>query len=281
MVLTRFNVELRPGQGRGIEWSWLDERLAIFERVCAPSMRAQHGPARPWLIFVDDRTPISVRNRITAAGLPGQVRIVPIDGPLPDARLQQLVAREIPVERGYLVSTRLDNDDALAVGHLEVVRVAAVPTEAEFLNPWRGFQMAGDRVYATRDPSSPFLSLVERRHDHRAPATAFCAEHRRAAERFPVRQLRGPAMWLQSVHGANLVNSITGIRIDSDRLRGAFDHLAPAHADVHDVSYRLDQVGSAARAAVTRGRRAVLAAWSRGRLGRQYAAIRPLTSSSR
>lgn len=281
MVLTRFNVELRPGRGRGVERSWLDERLTIFERVCAPSMRAQHGPARPWLIFVDDRTPVADRNRIAAAGLPGQVRIVPVDGPLPDARLQQLVAREIPADRDYLVSTRLDNDDALAADHLEVVRVAAVPVEAEFLNPWRGFQVAGDRVYATRDPSSPFLSLVERRRDDWPPATAFCAEHRRSAETFPVRQLRGPAMWVQSVHGANLLNSITGIRVDADRLRDRFDHLAPAHPDVHDVSFRLDQVRSAARAAVTRGRRAVLTAWSRGRGARPHAATRPVTSGSR
>ncbi len=261
VVLTRFNVELRPGEHRGIDPSWLDERIAIFERVCAPSVRAQHGPVRPWLIFVDDRTPASARSRIATAGLPGQVRIVPVDGPLPDERLQQLVAEQIPPEHEYLISTRLDNDDALAVDHLESVCAAAVPTAAEFLNPQRGFQLAGGRVYATVDPSSPFLSLVERRRIGRTPTTAFCVEHRRAAQMFDVRQLPGPGMWVQTVHGRNLANSITGIRVDADRLRGGFDHLAAGLVDVHDVSFRLDQLRSTARAAITRGRRAVISTW--------------------
>lgn len=269
VVLTRFNVELAGGDGRAIRADWLAERLALFERVCASSVRAQRGPVRRWLIFIDARTPPDVRGRIVGACLPGQVRLLSVDGPLPDERLRQLVADAVPAERGYLITTRLDNDDALAVDHLVVVRAAARPAPAEFLNPLRGYQVAAGRVYATSDPSSPFLSLVERRDPGRLPATAFCTPHRLARLAHPVRQLRGPALWVQSVHGANLLNTVTGVRVDAARLHLRFpylcDDLVQRPADVHDAAYRRDQLRSLGRATLTRGWRGANTGWDMAR----------------
>lgn len=266
LVLTRFNVAFEGSGDLGIRDDWLAARLSLFETVCAPSMRAQHGRQRSWLIFVDARTPDAARRRITAAGAPGQVRLVEVDGNLPDDRLQRLVGQAVPARRPYLITTRLDNDDALSVDHLDVMRMAARPAEAEFLNPLHGYQLTPRGLYATVDPSSPFLTLVERR-SAQPPRTAFCVPHRRARDMHPVRQVRGSSLWVQSVHGANLANTVTGVRVDSGRLRTGFPHLCADGncRDVHDLAFRRDQLRSLGRAALTRGRRGLLHGWERSR----------------
>lgn len=262
VVLTRFNVELAGGDGRGILSDWLASRLTLFERVCAPSVRAQQGPLRRWLVFIDAGTPEEARRRIVAAGAPGQVLLLPVDGSLPDERLQRMVLDVVPARRDFLITTRLDNDDALATDYLDVMQATARPATAEFLNPLRGYQLADGRLYATFDPSNPFLTLVEHRDPTRPPMTAFCTPHRRASLAYPVRQVRGPALWVQSVHGANLLNKVTGVRVDASRLRDRFPFLcdgqAPQFADVHDAAYRRDQLRSATRAGLTVGRRQVV-----------------------
>jgi hypothetical protein len=265
VVLTRFNVEIAGGDGRGILPEWLAVRLSLFERVCAPSVLAQQGPLRRWLVFIDTRTPLEARRRIVAAGAPGQVSLLSVEGPLPVEQLQRMVDDAVPARRDFLITTRLDNDDALAADHLAVMRAAARRCEAEFLNPLRGYQVADGRLYATADPSNPFLTLVERRDPARLPLTAFCAQHRRANMTHPVRQVRGPALWVQSVHGANLNNTVSGVRVDVSRLRDRFPFLCedprsedPHRADVHDAAYRRDQLRSLTRAGLTVGRRQVV-----------------------
>lgn len=260
LLLTRFNVARQAGSGLGVDPAWLDGRLALFERVCAPSVRAQHGPRRPWLVFVDARTPDAALARIEAAAGPAGGVLVPVAGLLPVERLQQLVEDAVPLQHRVLLTTRLDNDDALAAGHLDAVLRAADPDRQEFLNPTSGYQLAGSRAYATSDPSGPFLTLVEHRRPGRPPLTAFCTPHRAARRTAPVRQVGQGRLWVQLLHGQNLVNAVTGVRVDNAALAHDFPHLAPGlAADSRDGAYRLDRARSLVRASLTRGRRGVLA----------------------
>lgn len=203
-LLTRFNVahrELRDfaSERHGLGVDWLDHRVSIFERVCAPSIAAQTTEGFRWLVFVHPDTPEPYRTRIVkAVGARGEV-VWSQTGSVEEVRT--LVAGA-----GLLVTTRLDNDDALARTHLadiqrEVERQAGPPY---FLNFPHGAQLHLSGVAVHREHrSSPFLSYVE----NDAMTVWGFGSHIYLDDAPEVRQVAhdSPA-WLQFIHDRNLAN---------------------------------------------------------------------------
>ncbi len=135
-----------------------------------------------------------------------------------------------------LVTTRLDSDDALAVDFLATVQREAARhltserrDEALFVDFPVGVQI--DRtgaVYRGSIASSPFLSLIERRMpsdgvEGGLPQTVFAVRHPIARTRAPMRVVSAPPMWLQTMHGANVRNVVTGRRVHPRVVARRFD----------------------------------------------------------
>lgn len=204
LLLTRFNVKRR---GRTAGDPWLRERVRLFTRVCLPSVAGQSVPPTGWLVFFDSGSPHWLRE---VAHELGEGTFVPVwlPGEVPMSVYAEHVRRHS--SGPWVATTRLDNDDALARDFVARTRAALRPT-AEFLNFASGLQVTAEgAVHRLRDPSNAFLTRTERRDE---ATTVYAVRHPRAGEVAPVRQLEGPPMWIQHIHGDNLVNAVHGIRV--------------------------------------------------------------------
>lgn len=229
-ILTRFNVA-RPKQQDPIRLDpdWLARRFDLFERYCLPSVAAQTARDFHWIVYFDEATPPAFRARIEACR--AVFAFTPFFTPVIDAAgWPASLAEVIPARTPWLVTTRFDNDDALAVDYVERLHAAlarqSAPARGSF-NFARGFVLEGGRAYALRHPSNAFASWLEPWDE--AARTAVSIHHMRLAEHGTVTQIDGPGAWLQVVHGGNISNKVRGWRTGPAALRGRFppDVLGP------------------------------------------------------
>lgn len=210
-VLTRFNIA-SPGREAPIRNApgWLGRRFDLFEAYCLPSMAAQKPGTFRWLIYFDEQTPDEFRARIAAAQA-----IVPFDaifvGPFRAGLAALDVAARLTTKGGRLITTRLDNDDAVSSDFLERVKAEAEGfPDGTIINFKEGIALQNGRLYTAADESNPFTSLVEQADK---AETIWAAPHTELAMRFPLRQVVTEPCWLQVVHGENVANRIKGKRL--------------------------------------------------------------------
>lgn len=108
--------------------AWFDYRLRLFETITVPSVAAQTSPEFTWLLVVDRRMPPAARARVdrAVAGLPHAV-VLPVEFKT-DFRptvVQWCQQRAEQVGAGYVLTSRLDDDDALRVDALERLQTEA------------------------------------------------------------------------------------------------------------------------------------------------------------
>ncbi len=184
VVLTRYN--LRSGQvktaARAEERKrrrWLETRLELFTTFCLPSMVNQ--PRRPdvWLIAFDGESPEAVQPVLEA--IKEHPWIVPawqraVDGIFEDIGAissREILAR-LPPGDTRLITTRLDNDDAVNRHFLEHVRSYAAsvlhyepgsddfwlvfPIGADYFNRRCRFYVSPNNAFCTRVQSVASLS---------------------------------------------------------------------------------------------------------------------------
>ncbi|MGD0445976.1 MAG: glycosyltransferase [Edaphobacter sp.] len=182
---------------------WLQHRMDIFEAVCFPSVANQTNQDFSWIIFVDIETPLSILQRLaTLQGRrPFEIRFL--------SHFDEIeVQREIHRVNGrtpYILTTRLDNDDAIATKYLQAVRESIRLGGRKWLNFDRGLQLDDHGLYKTYRSSNAFISLIE---ENINPITAMCIKHSHASRMAEVSHMKGEGWWLQVVHGRNLMNYI-------------------------------------------------------------------------
>jgi hypothetical protein len=243
LLLTKFNIRLAYMQGRtpGLDPEWLERRLDLFNAWPLPSVKAQTLAPTAWLILMDAETPPPFLSRLEAISQ-GAATIVPIEGVPSDADIASTVASYVPAGVDTLVTSRLDNDDALAASYMQTMAREARDWTG-FLNPRSGLQLAGGALLRCWDSSSPFLTFVEPWRAGGDPKTVFAIAHHRAREFAPVRQVGGSPLWLQIVHGGNVVNSPIGIPYPHTRAARVLGWPLPEAPGRHSAS-RLAQAAS-------------------------------------
>ncbi len=202
LLITRFNVPNPAWQqdksGADVRTpAWLDHRFSLFERYCLPSVRNQRGAEFRWCIFFDEATPPPYRERIERDR--GNDLFEPVYVPDYDALRPAIRER---ADREFLITTRLDNDDALQRNALATVQSCFEEQPAEIINLTRGYFLHEDRIYVADDPANPFLSLIEQRGGEPF-RTAWFGAHQEGAAFAPTRQVNGAARWLRVVHERN------------------------------------------------------------------------------
>lgn len=235
VLMTRFNLAT-PGKESDIRNrpGWLAERFDLFERYCLPSVAAQGAHAFDWIIYFDEGTPEPFRSRIAACQ-----QVFPFHayftGLFPGSGWPRSVREVLGVEDGLLLSTRLDNDDALASDfiarlHAAVVAGGLAPGSWNVRN---GFVVGSTRVYTLAHPANPFFSFLEPVGPKLRTAPSIL--HLDIADHGPVHQIEGPGAWAQMVHGGNVSNKLRGRLVDPSALAGRFppavtEGLAPVSA---------------------------------------------------
>ncbi len=161
LVLTRFNTILSfaPPPQR-LQRDWIEQRLAPFEQYCLPSMAAQRDVEFTWLMFMDAESPDWLREKMQSYA----PLVVPvwIDGPLTDEVIASSIAATGLVRTPYLITTRIDSDDAFASNHLALVQSAFAKQERQFLDFPFGLESYRGHLYNRYWPSNSFISLIEK-----------------------------------------------------------------------------------------------------------------------
>lgn len=219
VLLTRFNLP-SGGVERSIreQEGWLTNRLELFERYCVPSVSGQSNRSFSWIIYFDPESPGWLKERVqehAAAGL-----FTPIYRPA--VAREQLLDDIRSVASGHgstLLTTNLDNDDALAADFVE--RIQALPQVRERTAVFftTGLIKGPSGVYRRLDRDNAFCSVVE---SWDAPATCWADWHVLLRRSMPVIELSGQPAWLQVVHGENVSNRVRGRLVDPRPWRNLF-----------------------------------------------------------
>lgn len=206
LLLTRFNVrhpELEgDAESRGLEQNWLRHRTPLFESLCAPSVAGQTERNFKWLVFVHPDTPRDFLVRIQAAIAGARGTLVRVPEASPDSVLEHIGS----VSTGDIVLTsRLDNDDALSRSHVERLQRASGPLPFAANFPW-GYQLRRDgTVRLSRHLSNPFIGYFERVGS--VPLqTVWGFNHRQLPPHAALIQLGRSPAWLVSIHDRNIAN---------------------------------------------------------------------------
>ncbi|MGA9120175.1 MAG: glycosyltransferase [Bacteroidota bacterium] len=226
-ILTVFNVRLSHGGETSPDSAWLEHRFRLFEEFCYPSVRAQTTSDFTWLAFFDTSTPPEYKDRIAQLAkwkpfVPCFVSEVMSVESFAGMKKSLLFPRVSPGTT-HLISTNLDNDDALHARYVETVQKEFSGQDFEFVNFTNGyvFDRERERLYLRSHHSNPFASLLERLENSK---TVWCAPHPEFSRIGPVRQVETEPMWFQVVHGRNVSNSTAEARrVSLDSIGHGFD----------------------------------------------------------
>ena len=207
-LLTRFNLRIEGGSPASE--TWLRHRLHLFKTVCVPSVRSQSVRSFRWLVLCDAASERWFVEEIERLAKVADFEPVFIDGAFRVESLQAIVSSR--ARSRWIITTRLDNDDAIACDFMERVQVAFDNQALSFVNFPSGIQMTSDgAVYSRVDQSNAFISLIEQRDQ--GVKTVFVDWHNRLGQYGPIQQQwRAGPMWIQMIHDKNLANVLRGIR---------------------------------------------------------------------
>jgi FkbM family methyltransferase len=226
-LLTRFNVPIASVPvDFGLNDDWLEHRFALFENFCLPSVLAQQNKDFRWLLWMDERTPERWQSKLRADLQPlpsAQVLMVkPGTDMFWQADLEKLSGA---ASDKRVLTTRLDNDDAISRDYLAAIRQCAdeLPHQDRYyvINYQNGCQASHLGLFAVAERLNPFLSVAS---PARPLKTAWHTSHTAMNQIGKVldhgKFSRTPLYWLQSVHGNNVANRLQRrrVRIDDRQL---------------------------------------------------------------
>lgn len=179
-------------------------RLALLEGVCAASLRAQTERDVTWVVLVNPRDP-ELRQRTKAIESSGLDTVIRSAGNMTtrggrDRPWSRRWAMCIEWNHGPVLTSRLDDDDALVPEALAWVRAAAEAVHPRERVVWTlpsGWRVAGRLVERVTYPVPMFSTL-------QVPApmrqTIYDASHLGAARLAPMRVATDEAAWLWIRH---------------------------------------------------------------------------------
>lgn len=217
-VITRFNI---PSSG----WqhdknnkivrdeAWYEKRIALFEQFTLPSMINQTCKNFVWLVYFDTNSPDMLKERIEQWKCEC-VNFKPCYSDNYDKWQFQELSDYIKLDNpqsDYIITTRIDNDDAFYNSAVEEIQLAFVPHDNVIIDLPNGYCYNTHSYLFSKYTfiSSPFLSYIEDgskshidtvyREGH--PAWKGKAEFVSINKR----------MWIQVIHDSNIANSQHGI----------------------------------------------------------------------
>ncbi|WP_425956207.1 glycosyltransferase [Xylanimonas sp. McL0601] len=219
VVVTRFNL---PSVGAEAfiraEEGWLRNRVTLFETYCLPSMLAQTVRDFSWIVYVDPASPPWFVEWIERTA-PGAFTVLRRDA-VTGALMLEDIAEVLGTPPERLLTTNVDNDDAVAVDFVARLREAGLArAERTAVYLENGLILQGTHLYARRDRSNAFCSVVEPWQD---AMTCWADWHNRLEVHMPALRLGGAPAWLQVVHGANVSNRVRGRLVSARPYLGRF-----------------------------------------------------------
>ena len=235
-ILTRFNIFLwrKAKDGRKVRTTrWLEHRFQLFEKYCLPSVKNQTLQEFEWIVLFDSTTPDSFREKI--AGYQKecpQLRSIFVE-PENGWRFAEIFRSEIVkrLKSKRVLSTYLDNDDALNVSFVEdIQRRALTVSDGTFINYDDGYQYYADDKFMMRVhyPTNHFVSVVEKGESATLKGIFGFGSHAtiEKIKGVKIECVKNLRMWCEVVHEKNVMNDAKFLTVymvkDEDLLRNDF-----------------------------------------------------------
>lgn len=220
LLITRFNVEyiekIEPNLNISVE-DWLENRFELFFSFCYPSVINQSERNFFWLVYFDPRTPDKYLDKIKNNDI-GKI-IIPV---FANTWIEIYKNIKFDLNRiknsynGLLITSRLDNDDAISINYIKIVqdlvrknflKKEEIPFSIDLRN---GFVYSSSTglLYSVNKKSNPFISLVEL--NNKDSLTVFKYQHQEMTLRFKTFSFDKSPLWLQHIHDHNLLNRVYG-----------------------------------------------------------------------
>lgn len=240
IILTRFSVRF-PGSPP-IDEDWLAYRWAFFRDALASSLSRQTVRTFQWLVFFDIDSPTWLREEVDELR-PSLFTPVYVSSWAP--QIAQSAVAEVSTAP-YLITTRIDSDDAVARQFVADVQSHFDNQDSLYINLLCGVQVERTgELYRYDEPSNPFISYVEKRVVAVPPRTVFQNfSHSRSREFGDLLNVVGPPRWMQIIHGSNIANCVRGLRVRPESFEADFDLDLPFDRTVSAARYRRQRTRS-------------------------------------
>lgn len=219
-LVTQWNCDL-------YDLGWLQRRQKVFERFTLPSVQAQTNKNFEWVFISDDRTPKEFKRVLDSYGasvvyhdfknhkwMTGSVgeKETPIEKAVRLETIGDVVAGYIgEQDTDYVITSRLDNDDAISLDYIANVQDKAkehwAGGEREYWVSFpRGLKWADNNVYPHATKWNSFLSFIEPPENLK---TAYQCCHSLAGDSgylIHLYRVGYEPQWMEVIHGGNALN---------------------------------------------------------------------------
>jgi hypothetical protein len=281
VFLTRFNLP-----SAGVESlirakdGWLRGRVELFERYCLASMQAQSVQDFRWIIYFDPESPEWLKDWIRSPAITGRFSPHFRESVSPDELVDDIRSL-VGDPGGALLTTNLDNDDAVAIDFVERLQSVSFTGERSAVYLTRGLIQSSGGLYLRTDRTNAFCSVVE---SWDRPQTCWSDWHNRLGRHMAVRAIGGEPAWLQVVHGSNVSNRVHGLLTSPSRYSAGFPGLLDQTQPLRGAVVRDRLLAAPARVARDAARSAakgiLLAVGGKSGLDRAKSALGSVRSST-
>ena len=168
-ILTRFNLRLWTKDKKRNETrtdEWLKQRFELFEKICLPSIMNQTNQTFKWIVLFDSETPEFYKKKIqhyqNICKLFCPCFVEAYKSRYFVSVFREEIQKRIEKNTNFLITTYLDNDDALHKNYIEEIQQMEVKRPT-FVSYVYGIQYYTELNIATRVPytNNHFISLAE------------------------------------------------------------------------------------------------------------------------
>lgn len=242
-LITRFNVKRVPllnperstldkNSKTVLTNEWMDKRFKLFQNYCLPSITSQSNQEFIWLIyFGSEDTKPKYKQLIQNLSQDNSCFIAKYvkDSREMNQAVKTDISKLIDKETDFLITTRIDNDDALHEDAIEKIQKTFYNNIDELIiqkqyqkigiNLKKGYCLQVEPYFEITKhelTSSPFVSLVEKLdHTHQKFYTVISQPHQSFTEQteFPLIQIDNYCYWIQVIHDNNVSNIVKGFPI--------------------------------------------------------------------
>jgi hypothetical protein len=218
LILTPFNFNFFCPGVNPLTDEWMEKRLHIFMNVTYPSLMSQTVMDFEWIVGFDPKTPIKWREKINS--LKGFLKIYPQK---PSSRFWPDLIGTYYL-RNYILTTRIDNDDAFANNAIEVIQSVVDNSQPRYINFLHGLVSDGKVTYLLDYESNSFISRLEKSSGAESVRTI---DHTKAHNTKYFQQVDSmPPLWLIYIHDLNY-----GWKMETAKIGYLRNH-SPAPKDV-------------------------------------------------
>lgn len=217
VILTKFNLKVghwhKDKRGDLIDTDgWLMNRINLFEKYCFPSIKNQTNQNFKWIVVFDHTTPETFRNIIDSYKYTYK-NFIPLYTNCTNHMKE--ILKEIGSDSDYLISTRIDNDDAFHKNAIERIQKQFKRQKFEFINLSKGYILdtINNNIYITKETSNPFISLIEENTIDSPFKTVFSVKHKDAGRLGKIKLIKRGVYWIRIIHDRNLSNEVKGKKL--------------------------------------------------------------------